>query len=1145
LTGDWKAGVRQLGLTACAFWILAFLAPTLALGADNHTLDTELSLTGDCSVSLADPDPDPGPCPGVLGIDHPPTKFDNPCGVTVDTHGYIYVASSGDTSNEEGRIDIFDPQGEFVLEIEDTAQSKSPCGLAVDSGCNLYVDETNGPSVFYSPDACPPAPTTDFGSPTPIGPVGTGPTSVAVDRSNDHLYLLVGTEPNLIEEYDSVANGSALLKTITLQPQGIACAGDLDVLSSNHDIYLSGCPYDSGPEPLVPRVFVLDGSTGERKQTLTGVATPTKAFSFVFGQAGIAVDQESGDLRVTDFPVNRNVVIFDAPNAVGPGEEAPEEYLGCIGNHQSCEPVFKSFSMSSLYSDIAIDDSGGENHGYIYITSGSKASNAHLWAFAPVPPPTPPAVCCEAVSQITDSGALLEGKVNANALPTTYRFEYTTEADFLENGYANAIEVPAGEGNAGSGGAFTSVSEPLSGLAPGTAYRFRLVATNHCEPLEPETRCETFGEGGSFATYPVPLHGLPDGRAYELVTPPDTNGRIPTAALFGWQSPDGFPTLLSSPDGASLIFGTEGGSLPQAPGSGLYDTYQAVRGSGGWESRLTGPSGSQATSPRPGGVSPDHQYSTLYTEFADEGSLGPPESNYLRHPDGSFEPIGVGSLGTDPRATSRLITAGGIHVIFVTGEAEKPSVRLEPTAPPSGTDAIYDRSPGGPTRVVSLLPGDVPLQAGEDAQYLGASSDGEDVVFEVEGAMYARRQNSITVPVVDEKAVFAGVFGGVVFYLKDAVTSEGLHEGEIFACDLGTAGCVGPGASSPIQIGDGGKSTVVNISADGSRVYFSSPEQLDGVNGKAGADNLYVWEEGTVRFVVTLGPDDLVGEELVGFTAGGLGLWTTDAVAPAYSKYIGPANDPSRTTPDGSVIVFESRANLTPPYDSEGHREVYRYDAVADELLCVSCNPTGLPAASDATLQTPPGALLAPFPPLNAITPVANVTEDGETVFFQSTEALVPRDVDERIDVYEWKAEGTDGCVVTGGCLHLISSGQSAGDDYLYAATSNGSSVFFQSGDMLVPRDTDAIPSIYVARVGGGFPEPPPPLPCQSDACQGAPSAPPTISGPASTDFQGPTGVQRRKVRRCPKGKRKVRRAGKTRCVKAKKRQSHKRRVQR
>jgi len=74
---------------------------------------------------------------------------------------------------------------------------------------------------------------------------------------------------------------------------------------------------------------------------------------------------------------------------------------------------------------------------------------------------------------------------------------------------------------------------------------------------------------------------------------------------------------------------------------------------------------------------------------------------------------------------------------------------------------------------------------------------------------------------------------------------------------------------------------------------------------------------------------------------------------------------------------------------------------------------------------------------------------------------------------------------------------------------------------------------VYVARVGGGFPEPKAKTECEGEACQSpmpAPLAPEvTLSSELS---QGPGNVAANRPRRCPKGKRRVKRAGKVRCVK-------------
>ncbi len=136
---------------------------------------------------------------------------------------------------------------------------------------------------------------------------------------------------------------------------------------------------------------------------------------------------------------------------------------------------------------------------------------------------------------------------------------------------------------------------------------------------------------------------------------------------------------------------------------------------------------------------------------------------------------------------------------------------------------------------------------------------------------------------------------------------------------------------------------------------------------------------------------------------------------------------------------------------------------------------------------------------------MANLTADGGTVFFQSDERLALADGDGLTDVYEWKAPGAGGCARQGGCIALISSGHSSFPDYLYAVSPSGRDVFIDTADSLATQDTDGgVPSIYDARVNGGFAPPPAPNgECLGEACQPAAVAPNDVT-PASLVFDGP-----------------------------------------
>ncbi len=1164
-----KVGVNVF--IVLALFVAAVLPCAAAAAGGSYVYHPALSLNeaGPGFVDLEDPIPDPGP-------NHPEPRFEAPCGTDTDRLGNIYISSrklvSGSTV--ASRLDVFSSEGKFLSRTE--VDHSAGCGLSVDSEGVVYTGGIEGDQVdVFTPSVFPPQVGTKYSLAHVIKPITIGCPlrSLAVDQSNDHLY--VGGESCGIVEFGSAAEGSPVLGKFF--PAALQNGFDenrklsgIDLNGHNQDVYAALTVSKAGGKP-VSTVLVLDRGDGHIKCEVSGAETPGD-LEFGLG-ASLAVDQSDGHFFV--YSIKQGAVyIFDPPS------EGECEFVGKL-------PKPPTLKGDDPLGDIAVDDPliSGEagysspNEDNVYVTSGTAkaASASHLFAYRHREP-GPPEIEDQEARDIAETEAVLRAQLNPGDLDTTYHFEYTTQADFDANGYANAILAPVPDGFMSESIPFGPVTAAITGLEPGVAYRFRLVASN-CEAEESlPGECLTEGEGTpggegsdeSFSTYPPsPISppcpnadlrvgrsaSLSDCRAYELVTPPDTNGHVPKISILGL----GFGEMIfdSTPislDGNSAVFGTNSGALPAVGGGGFFDAYRASRDPDlGWQTQFAGLSGAQAERPRPGGISSDHLYSFWNVEEG-EGTLANPVTDYAQYlrtplgiepspncavesePVGGIELIGCGSLGGEPQAAGRWISAGGGHVIFDTGGKSDP-VQLEPCAPLTGVSAIYDRTPGGPTRCVSVPPADASAETKvlfetKDATYKGASADGTTVVFAVAGVLYARLDNAETVEVSTGNATYAGVSGDGdrVFYLDEA-TGVPIPRGELFACEV-VAGPCGPPGQEPLQIGSGGESVVVNVSADGSHAYFISPKELDGEEGEEGKDNLYAWDGKASHFIGVLDPLD-VNDALTG-----LGRWISDALAVPPGADVGPARDPSRTTPDGTVMVFESRADLLGTgYQNEGHSQVFRYDSeaeVGDQLVCLSCNPTGEVARTDARLQIPEeGQLVSTNPsPVNAITHIPNVTVDGETVFFQSGDRLVPADLDDRLDVYEWMAQDTGGCKRENGCLALISYGRSSGDDYLYAMTPSGSDVLFLTNDVLVGQDLDATPSIYDARVGGGFPVPTGPHPCVGEECQPLAFAP-EDTAPASSSFEGLGSVRedRARPRRCPKGKRRVGSKGRGRCV--------------
>ncbi len=214
-------------------------------------------------------------------------------------------------------------------------------------------------------------------------------------------------------------------------------------------------------------------------------------------------------------------------------------------------------------------------------------------------------------------------------------------------------------------------------------------------------------------------------------------------------------------------------------------------------------------------------------------------------------------------------------------------------------------------------------------------------------------------------------------------------------------------------------------------------------------------------------------------------------------------------TPSGDDGVFVTTVPLT-GYTNAGHEEVFRYDSPGDALDCISCNPTGARAVGDSSLAR------------NGL----SLADDGR-VFFNSSDPLLPTDLDNREDVFEWNKGKTT----------LISTGLSPFNSSLLTASADGKDAHFFTRDTLVKQDLNgSLVKIYDARENGGFTYTPPPVDCKaSDECHGASSPAPAPPSIATITGTGGNHTQAKRPPNCRHGK--VRKHG--RCVKRHKHRKH------
>jgi len=656
---------------------------------------------------------------------------------------------------------------------------------------------------------------------------------------------------------------------------------------------------------------------------------------------------------------------------------------------------------------------------------------------------------------------------------------------------------------------------------------------------------------------------LPDCRAYEQASPVDKN----FTDAFGEAD-----VVQSSPSGEAVTF------FSIAPFPGVLSAtghllYLSTRAGDEWSTQGLVPPTVSRSQPEHGSASvlsltEDLFAAVVLVEPGLEANMTPGRYSYLRdNATGAFRLLGPGI------ARFADATAGNSRILFEdTAKELVPGVRDEQEVP-----YLYEwngsEPPGQELSLAGILPdGKAPVDgsvAGAGGPALGGatggatgkfytqntiSADGSRIFFSDAGTgqIYMREPEAArTIPVSAGSAYWraATANGSSVFYTE----AGGLYRWckrmpENEPCE----GEKEAGEPVTTQIADtpAGVLGTLGISTEnGSYAYFVAGGVLaDNENGnkekaEAGKGNLYEWHDGQTIFVAQLGTEDLYDE------------YNWRAFYRLNPK-VGPAagEKSSRVTPDGKMVLFTSQRRLT-SYDNAGQGELYLYDATSGELTCVSCNPSGIPATSEAYLAGNPSIVAAPE--RNAFL-TRNLSEDGSRVFFQTEEALVPQDKNGQMDVYEWEREragGPDGCSRSsagfsersGGCLYLISTGESGDPSYFGDASPDGNNVFFFTRQPLVSQDQDENYDVYDARVGGGIAaqNPPPPAGCTGEGCLGPVDPAPVFGAPSNATFAGTGNLKpapakpKKAVVKCPKArKRSHRRCLKKRIIKRSKRAS-------
>lgn len=854
-----------------------------------------------------------------------------------------------------------------------------------------------------------------------------------------------------------------------------------------------------------------------------------------------------------------------------------------------CVPDVWPGSTESPVTHFKLPALGTNTVGDLYVANFESSVDSFIRAYGPPPvrfespPATPPTIATEYASSVDTHGATLQAQINPHFWnDTTYYLEYGTGPC---SGSCEKQPLPPGSRLTTKfvDAPLTTAGILLDGLAPATTYHYRFVASS-------SGGGPVFGPDRSFTTFPEadgsptdcpnqafrigPSAKLPDCRAYEMVSPVDKNGGDILALL----DITSFATGLyqSSLDGEKLTYSSYR-SFGDSQAAPFVNQYLATRGAGGWASNALaaarGPSfyttafsledEFKAFSPdlcqawlvreadpilAPGAV---EGFPNFYRrDNCDPGggsyealsTVEPPNvppSDYLPEPQGASADGGKAIFRVADKLTPD--ASSGISQVYEASEGKLHLVCVLPTGIPSPENCSAGTGPGGEAtsfnRIATVAqaissdgsriywtasagvlgPGRIFLRTNADQPQSVVSAGkcteaGKACTIAVSQAVKARYWNASS---DGAKALFT---------VEDSSSSL---NGNLYVFNALAEG-------SPRQLIAGKVAGVVGTSEDLSHIYFASNEVIAGTSGaSANQANLYLYDAGAYTFIRTLTSTDTRSQ----------GLRIPSNVAPE------PIYHAAQVSPDGRHLAFISTASLT-GYDNldvesgKPDSEVYVYDMDSGQVDCVSCNPSGArPAGREVQANGNEGtlAMAASIPlPLTQLYAPRALSEDGSRVFFNSYDALLPGDTNGKEDVYEWERAGTGGCQASssafsnsnGGCIYLITNGESPSDSQVADTGPSGIDVFFATNASLLTQDPGLV-DIYDARAGGGFPPPQgPAAACEGEACQ-SPPAPPNDPTPASSTFDG-AGNVKEGGSRCHRGK--VRRKG--RCV-AKKKHRH------
>lgn len=509
-------------------------------------------------------------------------------GIAVDpTDGQLFVADPGNS-----RVQQFSPTGAFEAVIGTAGGGlgefgdQEPQRVAVDSNGILYISDSNAShriqrydtqtQTFLDPVACCSPDTAD-------APLVDGVTvGLEIDPDTDGAgadeeHLLVARlrqgADTVVQELDIPSPPTDPVTTLVESHTYVAdpAATNVDLDRRVHGIGVD--PIGGNLYLVTAGIFTRGSASPDDDVTFTGCSAPSCSGLLVLAHDVGPIEAA----LVGADPDATSAVISGSANAGG--GVASYRFQLSTDDGESWEDAGRSQAYVSGADDVPVTgtlDDLQPNTLYrvrmvlrkqtAFSSSVEEISNVLTF----LTDEAPPDVETLGTAQRTATGVQLRGRVDPNGLETGYWFEYGPAGGPLSS------RIPVSDTSAGLGNSPVVFTQQLDGLDPETSYAYRIVASSEAGRTE--------GAVVGFTTEQVAVPVDPIARGYELVSPADKANGVGVGPWYNGPAASALVGVGAHEGDRFAVQGYLGSVLVDGPYTYSNDWALAERTPAGWVS---------------------------------------------------------------------------------------------------------------------------------------------------------------------------------------------------------------------------------------------------------------------------------------------------------------------------------------------------------------------------------------------------------------------------------------------------------------------------------------------------------------------------------------------------------------------------------